>query len=445
MVANIKMSIASRLSLAIALILFSFSFPALADTRNELIYRANLGRAADIKLLLSQGASANEKNDDGVPVLALASARKDDEGINVVKMLVSNGADVNATDKMKQTPLFYAAKMGNKDVVQYLLEQKTNYYAADANGDVARTIAYRANHPEIVTQMDNFVKGESAKVAQQYEDLNKKMQQQSAEEKATQAAQAAAAEAAKQKELTPEEKEAEAQKAAEAAKQAEEESKKAEAERQKKLDQMQQAVRELSFQNCAYQYWYYCQSTKQTTELGEEKLAKTIDDYKTKIKATGDTITNNYTVKPNYIDHISQPSKQQIFDEINVMPSKTYRHENGVGTNADMEKRCNLIAAQWDVGKKGETVTPITNGKQPARETGGGGGGIGKASGGRGGEAKMRAGGAATAGAAPEAKAAKSKLPQKPKSHRQYHRQRDNQNTSGSNGGTASPAPSQDQ
>src|SRR5689334_8205989 len=46
-----------------------FPAPALEDLKSELVYRTNLGRADDVKLLLQQGASANETNPEGVPLL----------------------------------------------------------------------------------------------------------------------------------------------------------------------------------------------------------------------------------------------------------------------------------------------------------------------------------------------------------------------------------------
>src|SRR5689334_19841495 len=85
---------------------------AAADLKSELVYRTNLGSAEDVGLLLKQGANANEVNNDGTPLIALASARRDKEGINVIETLLKGGADLNAKDARGQTALFYAARNG---------------------------------------------------------------------------------------------------------------------------------------------------------------------------------------------------------------------------------------------------------------------------------------------------------------------------------------------
>jgi ankyrin repeat protein len=47
---------------------------------------------------------------------------------DVVKYLLSSGADINLSDDSGQSPLFVASENGHNDVVQYLLS-KTSYSA----------------------------------------------------------------------------------------------------------------------------------------------------------------------------------------------------------------------------------------------------------------------------------------------------------------------------
>lgn len=167
-----------------------------AQLRKEAIYRASLGRADDVRLLLNQGASPDLTNDDGTPLLALAAARKDSEAIPVMKVLLEKGANINAKDKQGRTALFAASQQSIIPNIQFLLDNNINYYAIDNKGDVARTVAFREGRPDIVAIMDNFVKAQSVKVAKQYEEANAALAARYAEQKKQQDEAAAAAAAA---------------------------------------------------------------------------------------------------------------------------------------------------------------------------------------------------------------------------------------------------------
>lgn len=57
---------------------------------------------------------------NGLTALHMAAAS---DGIEVAAMLLSRGADVNATDLQLMTPLHYAAIFGNPNVCKFLLDQ----------------------------------------------------------------------------------------------------------------------------------------------------------------------------------------------------------------------------------------------------------------------------------------------------------------------------------
>jgi len=143
---------------------------------------------------------------------------------------------------------------------------------------------------------------------------------------------------------------------------------------QEKLNQdLRVWVHDLVYHNCAFQYWYYVEASKQSTELTPDKLDEALDSERESVRATGRAIMDGLKVKMNYVEAISKPAKQSIFDEINSMPSKSYRHENGIGKVDDMKKRCEAIAHRWDISMKGDEVNPVTSGKQPDAPVGGGG------------------------------------------------------------------------
>lgn len=310
--------------LASVFLLFLLAFPtfapvfALEPADTEIVYRVNLGRADDVMLLLQQGASADEKNNRGVPLIALASARRDPEGLSVVKALAEAGADVKARDKQGQTALFYAGKQGNKEIVSYLLAQGIDAYAIDNNGDMARTVAFREGHKEIVTIIDDFVKQQSEKISKQYKEIQAlqeryELQKAIAEEQKQEAtAPVAEAPSAKPAEKKPSQK---------------------------------QLSSDLSFNTCAFQYWDFCRSVSQSTELSKDELGLAIDAHKEKINSIAETMIKEHKMSTPAITKISDDAQKRIFKELNDMLSNTARHENGVGKMEDMRTRCQTIAA----------------------------------------------------------------------------------------------------
>lgn len=127
-----------------------------ASARSDFIYRVNLGRADDVRLLMRQGSSPNQLSGEGVPVLCLAAGRVDPEGVNVTQALLEAGANLNGRDGKGQTALFYAAKAGNIATINYLLDAGIDMYALDNNGDVARTIAHRSGQQEALKAIDDY-------------------------------------------------------------------------------------------------------------------------------------------------------------------------------------------------------------------------------------------------------------------------------------------------
>lgn len=337
-----------------------FTLPALAEEdkskpdAEEMVYRVSLGRADDVRLLITQGIGPDTVNDSGVPVLALAAARIDDEGVNVVKALLDLGASIDARDTTGQTALFYAARKGSKKNVELLLERGASYYLKDNNGNIARNVAYTEGHKDLAEAMDNFVKKQTADVQAKYEEYNRLMTERARQEaeaaKAAEdeqnAAQAKAIEDAAIAAMTEEEaktaeKEARAKADAEAAKAAEAAKPKIDQEALRKITQ------ELAFHNCAFQYWSFCQSTGQSTEMASEELSVAIDSHKEKVMQLIQEMVDHYQSNRQFTDKVSYRAKEHIFNRLAIMPSKTYRHGQGVGKMEDMTTRCTEIARHW--------------------------------------------------------------------------------------------------
>ena len=302
------------LFLAIAL----FAAPVLAadpSVRDEIVYRASLGRADDVKLLLSQGASPDETNKTGVPLLSLAATREDEESLNIVNVLVAAKADINKPDPRGQTPLFYAAKNGNKTLVEYLLKNDANYAAIDRGGNTARNIAFQAGHNDIVDILDTFVRGRNEEARKQYEDANKQLEERYRTYNETVTQQKTATSKDSGKNMV--------------------------------VERIKQSAYDISFSSCALAYWTFCSKTNQTTELGAKVLASNISAQRNRATTLSVQFMKMYNVDESVLQKIVNNSVMQITQQLYNMQNNDIRTEQGVGTLDDMNTRCGVVAGIW--------------------------------------------------------------------------------------------------
>ena len=398
--------------------------PALAETkpqdeaaRTEFVYRVNLGRADDVRLLLSRGASANQLSGEGVPVICLAAGRNDPEGVNIIKALLEKGASVKARDTKGQTALHYAAKAGNSASIEYLMEKNIDVYALDNSGSVARTSAYNAGQTEAIKTIDNVIMRQTAEVTKLYRENNriaentrrasenaKKMPEAIDNTKKVSEPEPAPIShtpptSSKNEDVVPAESlDEEAEDTAVNEPDATEKPQKSEAEiTEKTKEELNGVIYNMAFNTCAFQYWSYCQSVKQSTDIDKEEVIIAIASSKNEAEILAKKLQNEYEIKPQALSEISQSAQKRIFKELDEMSSNRDRHEKGVGKRDDMRERCEFIARQWGVkpphtkgGSSGKS-----KGKSKKGESSGGGS---KKSGGKrsGGGARKAGGGVVT-------------------------------------------------
>ena len=78
------------------------------------------------------GATVNQKNVGGATALHMACREKNFE---IVKILVENEADINATDNEGWTPLMRGALAGDKDIVDLLLVKGAQASSVNSSGE----------------------------------------------------------------------------------------------------------------------------------------------------------------------------------------------------------------------------------------------------------------------------------------------------------------------
>ena len=114
--------------LTIALLVFGLvSGVARADT--PLIEAIESENYEEAIRLIEGGADINAGDSEhGVLPLSRAAARN---SVDVAKVLISKGADVNAKDKHDHTPLYFAAKIDSVEVANLLISKGADINAKD--------------------------------------------------------------------------------------------------------------------------------------------------------------------------------------------------------------------------------------------------------------------------------------------------------------------------
>ena len=107
-------------------------------------YKGNIELA---KMLIRRGADVNSKNSWGISPLHIASM---DGKIELAELLIENGADVNITDDFGKTPLRTTINTGNIEMVNLLLSKGASINKKDI------TAAERQNTPGLVNILNSW-------------------------------------------------------------------------------------------------------------------------------------------------------------------------------------------------------------------------------------------------------------------------------------------------
>lgn len=115
-----------------------------------LVEKVSRGDAAGVRALLEKGVPPEQKDKFGIPLLVNASRRGN---LEMVRNLVSGGADVFAEGPGGGDALWIAAAEGHRELVMYLLEKAEGSEKLGQSLKVAFSAAVRAGHVEIVKDL----------------------------------------------------------------------------------------------------------------------------------------------------------------------------------------------------------------------------------------------------------------------------------------------------
>ncbi len=107
-------------------------------SKDAIFPAAKEGNLALLKELLAEGTPVDYRNFNGETVLHVAASRGD---LEMVKFLVSKGADVNALTGKRWQPIHHAMRFEHPKVANYLISHKASLLTKTSDGLTALALA----------------------------------------------------------------------------------------------------------------------------------------------------------------------------------------------------------------------------------------------------------------------------------------------------------------
>ncbi|MEI3790387.1 MULTISPECIES: ankyrin repeat domain-containing protein [Chryseobacterium] len=166
-------------------IFLSFSALSAQEKVKSIFDIARSGTVAEVKELMKQDPDIiNKTNESGFSPLILACYRGNAEvadflmdkvkdinynssmgtalmavvfkgDLKLAQELLDHKSDINTTDSQGTTPLIFASKLGNTEMVKLLVKYKANKTVKDKQGNTAFEYAVLSKNSELINQLKN--------------------------------------------------------------------------------------------------------------------------------------------------------------------------------------------------------------------------------------------------------------------------------------------------
>ncbi len=123
-----------------------------SDVFPKLVYQSALeeGNIEIIKKYLDLNHSANVIDDKGLTPLAYAIKNNN---ADIIELLIEYKADINGKLLDKLSPLIYAVMLNKKNLIEFLVENGANINYQDSIGRTATMVAVEKNHVECLKNL----------------------------------------------------------------------------------------------------------------------------------------------------------------------------------------------------------------------------------------------------------------------------------------------------
>ena len=112
---------------------------------------AQAGNLEMVKVLLGYGIDVNVQNMNGTtPLFYTMYGNFNDSDVRVVRLLLDHGADPSAPRNNRETPLHYASRYGRADIARLLLEHGSSVEVKDDGDRTPLDVASEERHDEII-------------------------------------------------------------------------------------------------------------------------------------------------------------------------------------------------------------------------------------------------------------------------------------------------------
>lgn len=249
----------------------------------DLVYRVAFGRASDVQILLDKNANPEARNTAGIPVLLIATIRKDEEAPKIAHALIKAGANVNKVAQNGNMAVIEAVRNGRPDVLQVLIDNRAVLaMVRDSENKTLLEIAEIRSNLEIVKILNAGLEKEKDKI-----------------------------------------------------------------QALKSQSNFIKLVQQYAFLSCANEYLNFYIST-QSKDVNMVAFNDVITANSNELSETSNFLQSLFRMDVRELRAIQGVARGAIIKQMNYYETNQNRELNGIGTDADLNKRCTKIAQTWN-------------------------------------------------------------------------------------------------